>query len=125
MDSAVARQIRAEKNIALVEVQLTAVQQKMEEAKAEMAAADKVVEEARQLAVQDTSFFFAVVEILVQALQLQPQQQILNTATREALTRMTDAIANMRTAQQVLKQRPAPVMPMTPTITQGSEPFQK
>ena len=57
MDSAVARQIRAEKNLALVEVQLTAAQQKMEEAKAEMAAADKVVDEARQLAVQTPRFF--------------------------------------------------------------------
>ena len=66
LDSALARQDRAKKNLGLVEVQLTAAQQKMEEAKTEMAAADKSVNEARQLAVQDTSIF-ADAEVLVQA----------------------------------------------------------
>ena len=64
------------RTLTLVEVQLTAAQQKMEEAKAEMAAADM-----RQPSVQDTS-----IEILVQALRLQPQEQPLNAATREDLT---------------------------------------
>ena len=49
LDSALARQDRAKKNLALVEVQLTAAQQKMEETRAEMALADKAVNEARQL----------------------------------------------------------------------------
>ena len=69
LESALARQARAKKNLALVEVQLTAAQQKMEEARAEMAAADKSVDEARQLAVQDTSIF-ADAEVLVQALRV-------------------------------------------------------
>ena len=55
LDSALARQARAEKSLALVEVQLTAAQQQMEEARIEMTTADKLVDEARQLAVQDTS----------------------------------------------------------------------
>ena len=54
LDSAFARQARAKKNFALVEVQLTTIQQKMEEARAEVALADKAVNQARQLAVQDT-----------------------------------------------------------------------
>ena len=47
LDSALARQARAKKNLALVEVQLTSMQQKMEEARAEMALADKAVNEAQ------------------------------------------------------------------------------
>ena len=57
LDSALARQARAKKNLALVEVQLTTIQQKMEEARAEMVLADKAANEARQLAVQDTVIF--------------------------------------------------------------------
>ena len=57
VNSALARQARAKKNVVLVDLQLTSTQQKMEEAKTEMAAADKSVNEARQLAVQDTSMF--------------------------------------------------------------------
>ena len=124
MDSALARQAWAKKNLALVEVQLTAMQQKMEEARAEMALADKAVNEARQLAVRDT-VIFADVELLVQALRLQPQQQAFDLAAREALGRMTDALTSMRAMQQVQQQEPTPITPMTPTVTQGSEPFQE
>ena len=45
LDSALARQARAKKILALVGVQLTTIQQKMEEARAEMALADKAVNE--------------------------------------------------------------------------------
>ena len=114
-DSALARQARAKKNLGLVEVQWTAAQQKMEEAKTEMAAADKSVNEARQLAVQDTSIF-ADAEVLVQALPL--QQQGLDANAREALARMVEALTDMKATQQEQQQ----AAPMTPTITQGSEP---
>ena len=124
LDSALARQARAKKSLALVEVQLTAAQQKMEEARIEMTTADKLVDEARQLAVQDTSIF-ADAEVLVQALRVHPQQQNLDAAAREALTRMTDALTNMRAAQQVQHQGKAPVAPLTPTVSQGSEPLQE
>ena len=114
LDSALARQARAKKNVALVK----------EEARAEMALEDKAVNEARQLAVQDT-VIFADVEVLAQALRLQPQQQALDAAARESLARMTDALTSMRAMQQVQQQGPTPVTPMTPTVTQGSEPFQE
>ena len=107
-----------------MEVQLTAAQQKMEKARIEMTTADKLVDEARQVAVQDTSIF-ADAEVLVQALRVQPQQQTLNTATREALTRMTDVLTSLRAMQQTQHQGQAPITPMTPTVTQGSEPFQE
>ena len=91
LDSALARQTRAKKNLALVEVQLTTIQLKMEEARAEMVLADKAVNEARQ---------FADVEVLLQAMRMQPQQQTLDPAVRQALARMTDALTSMRAMQQ-------------------------
>ena len=54
-------------------VQLTAAQQKMEEAKIEMTAADKSVNEAKQLAVQGTTIF-ADAEVLVQTSRFSHQQ---------------------------------------------------
>ena len=44
---------------------------------------------------------------------------------REALTRMTGALASMRAMQQAQHQGQGPITPMTPTVTQGSEPFQE
>ena len=64
-------------------------------------------------------------EVLVQALRVHPQQQNFDAAAREALIRMTDALTNMRAAQQVQHQGKAPVAPLTPTVTQGSEPLQE
>ena len=68
---------------------------------------------------------FADVEMLVQALRMQPQQQTLYPAAREASAKMTDALTSMRAMQQVQQQGPTPVTPMTPTVTQGTEPFQE
>ena len=96
----------------------------MEKARAEVALADKAVNEASQLAVQDT-VIFADVEVLVQALRLQPQQQTLDPVAREALARMTDALTSMTAMQQVQQQGPTPITPMAPTVTQGTEPFQE
>ena len=70
-----------------------------------MVLADKAVNEARQLAVQDT-VIFADVEFLVQAMRMQPQQQALDPAAREALARMTDALTSMWAMQQA--QQPSP-----------------
>ena len=118
LDSALARQARAKKNLALVEVQLAAAQQKMEEAKTEMAAADGSVRRARQLAVQDKSIV-ADAEVPAQALRLPPQQQGLVANAPKPLRGLTEALTSMR-ARQKEKQRAAPT---TPTVTQGSEPF--
>ena len=38
---------------------------------------------------------------------------------------MTDALTNMRAAQQVQHQGKAPVAPLTPAVSQGSEPLQE
>ena len=86
-----------------------------------MTLADKAVNEARQLAVQDT-VNFADEEVLVQAMRMQPQQQTLDPAVREALARMTDALTSMRATQQAQQRVPTPITPMTPT---GTEPFQE
>ena len=90
----------------------------------EMALAEKAVNEARQLAVQDT-VIFADVEVLVRAMRLHPQQQNLDPAAREALARMTGALTNMRAMQQAQQQVSTPITPMTPTVTKGTEPFQE
>ena len=118
LDSALARQARAKKNLVFVDVQLTAIQQQMEEARAEMVLADKAVNEARQLAVQDT-VIFADVEVLVQAMRT----QTLDPAAREDLARMTEALTSMRAMQQAQQPVSTPLTPMTPTVTQGTEPF--
>ena len=120
LDSALARQARAKKNLVFVDVQLTAIQQQMEEARAEMVLADKAVNEARQLAVQDT-VIFADVEVLVQAMRT----QTLDPAAREDLARMTDALTSMRAMQQAQQPVSTPLTPMTPTVTQGTERFQE
>ena len=67
---------------------------------------------------------FADVDVLVQELRLQPQQQTLDPVAREASARMTDAITSMRAMQQSQQQEPTPITSMTPTVTQGTEPFQ-
>ena len=118
LDSALARQVRAKKNLALVEVQLTTVQQKMEEARAEMASSDKAVNEARQLAVQDT-VIFADDEVLEKALRMLPQQQTLDSAAREALARMTDAPTSMRAMQQMQQQGPTPKAVLREAVRQA------
>ena len=120
LDSALARQARAKKNLVFVDVQLTAIQQQMEEARAEMVLADKAVNEARKLAVQDT-VIFADVEVLVQAMRT----QTLDPAAREDLARMTDALTSMRAMQQAQQPVSTPLTPMTPTVTQGTERFQE
>ena len=55
--------------------------------------------------------------------RMQPQQQTLDPAAREALARMSDAPTSMRAMQQAQQQEPTP--PMTPTVTQGTEPLQE
>ena len=69
LDSVLARQARATRALTQVEVQKEIVQQKMEEARKEVAAADQAVSEARQTAVRDTSLF-AGAEVLVGALKI-------------------------------------------------------
>ena len=67
------------------------VQQRMEEAQREVAAADKAVAEARQTGVQSTSLF-ADEEVQVEALK---SQHGLDPRTRDALERMTEALNQM------------------------------
>ena len=115
LDSALARQARAKKNFCSRGGTADGDAAKMEEARAEMASADKAVNEARELAVQDT-VIFADVEVLVQALRMQPQQKTLDPAAREALARMSDAPTSMRSMQQAQQQEPTPTTLMTPRI---------
>ena len=84
LDSVVARQARATRALAQVEVQRVIVQQKIEEARKEVAAADQAVSESSVHA-----------EVLVEALKIPPQSPGLDPRTRDALTRMTEALNNM------------------------------
>ena len=94
----------------------------MEEARKEVAAADQAVAEARQTAVHDTSLF-ANAEVLVEALKIPPQAHGLDLRTGDALTRMTEAQHKMKARQQ--QQAQIPGQPLTPTVTQGAEPFKE
>ena len=93
------------------------VQQKVEEARKEVAAGDQ----ARQTAVQDTSLF-AGAEVLV---EIPPQPHGLDPRPRDALTSMMEVLNNMKARQQQQQPQQAqiPGLPLTPTVTQGSEPF--
>ena len=98
LDLALARQARATRALAQVEVQVEIVQQKMEEAQREVAAADQAVADARQTAVEDVSLF-ADAEVLVEALKVPAQPRGLDQRTRDALERMTEALNQMKARQ--------------------------
>ena len=85
----------------------------------------KLGKRLRQTAVQDTSLFEDA-EVLVEAPKIPPQPHGLDPRTREALTRMTDALNNMQAQQQQQPlQAQIPRQPPTPTVTQGTEPFKE
>ena len=77
-------------------------QQKMEEARIEVAAADQAVYEARQSAVQDTSLF-ANAEVPVEALKILHKMKV----------------------RQETQPAQMPGQSLTPTVTKGTEPFKE
>ena len=100
------------------------MQQKMEEARKEVAAADEAVFEARQTPVQDTSLF-ADAEVPVEAPKIPLQPHGLDPRTR---ARMTEAQNRMKAGQQQQQQPQQAQLhgqPSTPTVTQGTEPFKE
>ena len=117
LDSALARQARATRASCQVGFQKEIVQQKMEDAQRVVAAADQ--------GVQDTSLF-ADGEVRVEALKIPPQPHGLDTRARGALTRMTEALNNMKVRQQQQQQpQQAQILgqSLTPTVTQGTKPL--
>ena len=93
------------------------VQQKMEEAQNEVAAADQAVSEARQTAVQDTSLLDA--EVLVEALKIPSQPHGLDWRTKDALTRMcAEQYEGSTTTAATTISTKNPGQSLTPTVTQ-------
>ena len=70
---------------------------------------------------------FADAEVLVEALKIPTLPHGLDPRTRDELTRMTEALNKMKAQQQPQQPEQAqiPGQPLTPTATQGTEPFKE